>query len=214
MNKLLSVLVILTLTFSCKGQSGKLNDVKQQTVKSDSLPDSLSNSTYEIRKVSTSFYDWYLKSIKSVDANVPIDIEVIEGENGKCKVDYEPYFNQLRKLKTISTKFMDNECKRTKSCAEFMKKVDWKNYQNSEAYDYEDSCNCFSNFYWIQSQDQFDGVEIVDLTKNGEAWFAKLQLYIDFEGKRTYIKYMYPKVKMEMENGNWMITEITVKENI
>ena len=40
-------------------------------------------------------------------SEVPTDFVVTEGKNNSCIVDYEPYFNELRKLGTISNSFME-----------------------------------------------------------------------------------------------------------
>jgi len=185
-----------------------------KTIKTDTLRPENSNQEKEIiKKVSTSFYDWYLKRTNSLTDTVPFDYIFVKGENGKCKVDFEPYFTQLRQLKTISKKFMDKEVERAKDCIKHMETVDWKEYQNADAYEYEDYCPDCSYMYWIKSQESYSGVEILNMVKKGNIWYTTLQLYNDFDNKRTRYDYFYPIIKIEKENGKWLMTEITLKQN-
>jgi hypothetical protein len=166
-----------------------------------------------IRKVSTSFYNWYLKQITSTDDTTAYRYFFVKGENGKCKADFEPYFNQLRQLKTISKKFMDSEVELAKNCIAHMENVDWEEYENSDAYDYEEFCPECSYIYWIRSQEPYDGVEIIEMTKKENSWFATLQFYTDYDNKRFRCNSVCPIVKVENEDGKWLMTEITLKIN-
>ncbi len=166
-----------------------------------------------IKKVSTSFYDWYLKRITATDDTTAYRYFFVKGENGKCKANFEPYFKQLRKLKTISRKFMDREVEIAKCCIIHMENVDWEDYESTtNAFRYIDFCSEFLSYYWIRSQEPYDGVEIIEMTKKGNAWFTTLQFYTDYENKRTRWNYIYPIVKVEKENGKWLMTEITLKD--
>lgn len=185
-------------------------------IKIDTLATSVDSSEEKetIKKVSTSFYEWYIKTTKAdYDTTRAFSFIVVKGENEKCRVDFEPYFKQLRQLKTISKKLMDSEIERNKTCIEHMKSVDWKEYKISDAYQYEDFCPDCSYMYWFQSQETFDGVEIVDMTKKGNIWYATLQFYSDYQNKRTHYNSPRPIVKIENENGKWMTTEIKIKRN-
>nr|WP_320057858.1 hypothetical protein [uncultured Bacteroides sp.] len=167
-----------------------------------------------IKKVSTSFYDWYLKRITSTDDTTAYRYAFVKGENGKCKADFEPYFNQLRQLKTISKKFMDSEVELAKICTTHMENVDWEDYESTtNAFRYIDFCPEFLSYYWIRSQEPYDGFEIIEMIKKENAWFTTLQFYSDYDNKRFRHNYVCPIVKVENEDGKWLMTEITLKIN-
>jgi len=188
----------------------KVNLTMAQTDSLKKIDDN--QETQIIKRVSTSFYDWYLKRMNSLTDTVAYDYNIVKGENGKCKMDFEPYFNQLRQLKTISRKFMDKELKRTIGCVKHMETIEWSEYKDADAYAYEDSCPDSGQFYWVQSQEPYDGVEILDMKKNGNVWFTTLRLYQDYDNKREMNNSFFPVIKIENENGKWLMTEITFNE--
>lgn len=215
MNRILIGLVFFVLIcFSCKNKSKDQLEISTSLNVTDTAPVLQRDIKQEediIRKVSTSFYEWYIKTIKASNDSIPFDFIIVEGENGKCKVDFEPYFNELRKLKTISNRFLEKEILRSKDCSEHMKTVDWSEFQNSDAYDYEEYCPCYSYMYWLKSQEPYDGVSILEMDKKNDVWFVKLQLYNIFDNKRHNYNYFYPIIRIENENGSWMMTEIELK---
>jgi len=214
MKKLYLLFVTGLLCFSCTSKPKTQEKSDLTPIKTDTL-DSKSDNSEEreiIKKVSTSFYNWYIRTTKAeYDTTKAFSFIIVEGENGKCKTDFEPYFRQLRQLGTISKRFMDKEIERNKTCIDHMKTVDWNEYKNSEPYTYEDFCPDCSYMYWFQSQESFDGIEIVDMTKKENIWYTTLWFYIDSQNKRTHYDSPRPIVKIENENGKWLTTEIELK---
>ena len=214
MRKLHLLFVTGLLCFSCTNKPKTQEKSDLTPIIIDTLSTRIDSSVEKetIKKVSTSFYNWYIKTMKAEnDTASAFSFIVVKGENEKCRVDFEPYFKQLRQLETISKKFMDSEVERNKSCVNHMKSVDWIEYKNSEPYRYEDFCPDCSYLYWFQSQESFDGVEIVDMTKKGNIWYTTLRFYMDYQNKRTYYNSPRPIVKIENENGKWLTTEIKLK---
>ena len=214
MRKIYFLLVTGLLCFSCtnKPKTQEKSDLTPIIIDTLSTGIDSSEEKETIKKVSTSFYEWYIKTTKAdSDTTGAFSFIVVKGENEKCRVDFEPYFKQLRQLKTISKKFMDSEIERNKTCIEHMKLVDWKEYKNSEPYAYEDYCPDCSYMYWFHSQEAFDGVEIVHMTKKENIWYTTLRFYMDYQNKRTYYNSPQPIVKIENENGKWLTTEIKLK---
>ena len=209
MRKLQLLLIIVLFCYSCADKQ-KTQEKKSSTItQADSLVKRDDNQEKEIiKKVSTSFYDWYLKRINSLTDTTAYDYVIVKGENGKCKVNFEPYFNQLRQLKTISNKFMDKELERAKNCVKHMKTVDWTEYQDADAYEYEDYCPDCGQMYWVQSQEPYSGVEILDMKKDGNIWFTTLRFYSDYDNKRVKNNNFFPVIRIENEYGKWLMTEI------
>ncbi|QHL86880.1 hypothetical protein GU926_05280 [Nibribacter ruber] len=109
--------------------------------------------TRQLKKIATSFHRWYIKNVNNPDPNTPIEVRIVEGNAGKSKVEYEPYFEQLRKLPTVSDKFIKQEKQRISGCAENMAKVDWSVYSEADAYEFDKYCDWLYYYYWIRSQE-------------------------------------------------------------
>lgn len=215
MNK--TLIVIFSLAMLCFAFTGNSKEPLAITTSRARSGAEIIRSQYSkqeedsIKKIGTSFYDWYIKTIKASNGTIPFDFIIVEGQNGKCKVDFEPYFKELRKLNTISVKFMEREIMRSKECVEHMKTVSWSEFKNSDVYAYEDFCPCYTYMYWLQSQEPYDDVSILEMKKADGAWFVKLQLYNIFDSKLYIYNYFYPIVKIEKENSKWLITKIELK---
>ena len=168
--------------------------------------------TLLISKTATSFHDWYIDLSNRENNTVPTSAEVVKNENGKCKLDNEPYFSELRKLGTISEKFINNEIARTKECADYLTTIRWKEYQKSEAYEYSDNCPQFYYMYWTNSQDVYSGVIVDDIERKDSKWIVKLAFYNDSD-TRYFDRTNQPVVTVENEAGKWMITKIDWLKN-
>ncbi len=69
--------------------------------------------------IATSFHYWYLDNVKNYYQSYPIEVSIVKNEeNGLCKVDFEQYFEKLRRIGTISERFITNEKKRLSRCKE------------------------------------------------------------------------------------------------
>ena len=166
----------------------------------------------EISKVATSFHTWYIDATNNDDQYTPLSPEVVQDTNGKCKLDYEPYFGELTRLKTISEKFMKSEIERTSGCAEHLATIEWTEYVDADAYDYDVECPHMYYMYWTKSQDVFSGVSIDSVVNKSSKWLVTLAFYIDFD-ERQYYRHYQPVVTVENEAGKWMITKIEWIEN-
>lgn len=166
----------------------------------------LNDNHKAIIKVALSFHKWYIRNTDGNHNSIPTDFEVKKGKNGYCIVDFEPYFNELRKLGTISDIFMDKEKKRSKLCTETISNMKWSEYigvipENCDDYD-----------YWTQSQDFEDGnVGFKSIKKEKDNWKVLIYLFIDRNGKQNELQNAIATIKIE--NGKYMLTEIKWIEN-
>lgn len=154
MTKLFSLLIVFLL-LSCGNQNKTQADSENSTI-------STSNSaTLDIEQTALSFYKWYLKAVNSNDKTgyIPFDVTIVENKDGMCRMDFEPYFNELRKLGTISDKFMESERKRNSTCEDYIKTIHYKSYEQADAYAFDNFCPQFSYMYWIASQEPYQDVK-------------------------------------------------------
>ena len=166
----------------------------------------------EISRVALSFHSWYIDVTNDDNSDAPLWAEVVMDNNGKCAFDYEPYFSELKKLNTISEKFMNSEIQRNKNCEEYLATIDWDEYRASEGHEYSNECPQFYYVYWTKSQDVYSGVSIDTIVEKGSKWYVTLAFYNDFD-KRYYDRSHQPLVTVEEEADKWMITKIEWVEN-
>ncbi|ATA91956.1 hypothetical protein CGC56_07140 [Capnocytophaga canimorsus] len=159
--------------------------------------------TEQIEKVINSFYEWYIEN------DYPYYQIVENKENEKCTLDTISFFTDLKKLDLFSEKFFKKEQERLKPCIEFISTVDYTQYQEADAYEYDEFCGDFYFMYWIRSQEPVMKV----LARNTKK--------IDYKNATTEVfsYYQYPseegnflsEVSLEKEQNSWKITEITFK---
>lgn len=89
------LLFVTILIISCNSKSEK--KVVEKTISETEIPKD--KDIFEIEKNGKSFYDWYFKN------DFP-NCEIISDKEGKCTFDTISYFTTLRKLGTISEKFI------------------------------------------------------------------------------------------------------------
>ena len=219
MNKLLSILILLSL-LSCsnnkKSSELSISTTIEKTEYENSELNSLSekqkfqhtDTEKEIAEIATSFHKWYIKNTNDLNSNTSYGIEIIKGENGKCKANYEPYFNELKKLNTVSTKFLEKEKERTKDCAEFIETIDWTEYENSEAYDFDEYCEFFYFLYWTQSQEETSGIDVTDIKEENGIWKVNFNLFYTYENEKNYLPKSIGIITVEKEKNEFKITEI------
>ena len=155
----------------------------------------------EISNVAISFHKWYIKNTNEYNPKIATNFKIYKDENGFCKVNFEPYFNELRKLGTISETFLNNEIERNKECVESTEKLKWNEYDGIPL-------NCDDYDYWTQSQDFENGnIKAKMITKNDDYWNVLISLYITRKNVKPY-ETETANVKVRRENGKYMLTEI------
>lgn len=161
----------------------------------------------QIEQVALSFHRWNIECILKETGSIAYDFEIIKDANDKCKLDSTQYFKNLRKLGTISEKFIQLEWQRVEKCSNFLKELDWKTYNSADAYEYQEFCDIYF-YYWTRTQEPFHGVEVKRSKKIDDYYMVTLVFYYNY-GNKEYVEYSMPLVKVETENGDWKITEIS-----
>ncbi len=217
--KTLLLIFVCLFIWSCQpdtGQDQQAEDTATNT--EDSLPPSQIDSpkkedvptpaaASELETAALSFHSWYLTHINNFESEVPTDAFVVEGENGKCKLEMEPYFKELRKLGTISEAFIQAEKNRLAPCAEEMAQTDWEDYMLGNV------CDMLQYFYWIDSQETMEFVELDKMALAGDSAVAQLRFYDVFKGEKKYWEDLQAEVLLASEDSIWRIISITHHSN-
>lgn len=174
-------------------------------------PTSNDKHNAEVEQAGLSFYKWYFKAVDS--KGIPFDAGITEDEKGMCKLDPEPYFNELRKLGTISEKFIESERRRNSACEEYVKKVHYKVYESGDAYTFNGMCPQFAYMYWTASQDTYQKVKATrtDVANDGlSASVDVLFIYTEGPDGPVIPKTPNARVFLEREQGKWKIVKIVL----
>ncbi|MCD8423680.1 hypothetical protein [Tenacibaculum finnmarkense] len=212
MNRLISLLILI-IVLGCSDSKKnrketisksieKTEPIKEEIIsKSETQKNEFTETEKEIAVVALSFHNWYIKNTNEIKSEIPTDFVVTEGENDSCIVNYEPYFNELRKLGTISNSFMEKEKERTKLCAENISKMNWSEYVGVIPE------NCDDYLFWTRSQEETSGIELMSIKKEKEIWKVKYHLFNTFGNEKSYSPYT-GIITVEKEEKGYMITEI------
>lgn len=161
----------------------------------------------QIKQTALSFYDWYVKAINT--GSGIFDAFVVRNNDDMCRLDTSAYFNEIRKLGTISEKFILSEKIRFKCCSEGISKISWQEYKyHDDPYAYDNICPTMSYYFWIHSQELPDGVELKTITVDKNKAEAVLVLYNLSDNNKVYWPEPYPIVCLEKESKIWKITRI------
>ncbi|MCR9174068.1 MAG: hypothetical protein NXI10_16320, partial [bacterium] len=154
MGRLTILAFSVAILFSCTTEADQAQGIEKKEIRQSQLvtqkkggieetktPKRASDSLKEIiSDVAMSLHNWCIPIVKDMNSSTNIAAEVVEGENGYCRLDYSGYFNELRKLNTISEDFLIAEKERTSACAAFISTITWDEYMNGEAYQYGEEC--------------------------------------------------------------------------
>lgn len=212
MNRLISLLILIIVLGCSESKKNrketiskyieKTEPIKEEIIsKSEIQKNEFTETEKKIAVVALSFHNWYIKNTNEIKSEIPTDFVVTEGENDSCIVNYEPYFNELRKLGTISNSFMEKEKERTKLCAENISKMNWSEYVGVIPE------NCDDYLFWTRSQEETSGIELMSVKKEKEIWKVKYHLFNTFGNEKSYSPYT-GIITVEKEEKGYMITEI------
>lgn len=188
------LMIAASTIFCCKDKPEAIETSKSE--KKDSAKIEIHDDLQTIKKVGSSFYDWYFKNEYS-------DYEIVKNKDGKALLDSAAYFKKLRNLGTISEKFLNKEKERLSTCSRFLSTKYYDDYSCADAYDFDDYCPDLYYMYWIKSQEtpeKFVTKNIHQTDKNN----ASVDIYLNYGGKDEPLS----KVILAKENNNWKITDI------
>ena len=203
MKNLLLFLIPIIFFTSCNSKEEKINDKKsvENVEKSIEKPTEkpIADELKTIEQNGKSFYEWYIKN------DFP-NCDIIKDKNGKCLVDTVSYFKTLRNLGTISEKFIHQERTRLQSCAEFISTIDYSEYENADAYEYDQYCVDIYYYYWLKSQEHPNNFSVKNVRRINDN-NASLDIYENY-GETNVPDVPLSKVILEKEKNTWKITEI------
>jgi len=190
--------IFLFCTFAFFLQSCENKTQKTGNTATVAITENQTDDVKIIEQNGKSFYDWYFK-------NEFPNINVIKDKNGKCKLDTLSYFKELRKLGTISEKFINKEKERIHVCSEFISTIDYSEYEQAEVYEYDEYCVDFYYYNWLKSQEHPDGFSTKNIKKINET-SASIDIFETYknEGNESPLSTVF----LEKEKNTWKITEI------
>ena len=203
---LISLSIFIFWRCTSSNENRKIED--QNLTVSDTVSSAMSERE-EIVKVAQSFHEWYCKAENKsyTQPDYPFTARLFKTDNG-YDFDLDPYFNQLRGLKTISNNFLESERNRFSKT----KKIIDEYYPIQTDSNYIDIYNdCSDDFYYYRmSQDAlYSRTDVVSFSLANDNKAATVVLSLVPDGSEN-VEYIYPqaKVKLEKESDKWMIVSI------
>lgn len=198
----------------CNFSDRTKREVESRSTADTTVTTTLSQSEKdEIERVAKSFNEWYrdAESKSYTQSDYPFTAKLIKTKDNNYDFDLEPYFDQLRKLGTISDKFLDKERDRFRDIKTMIDEY----YPIQNDSNYIDIYNdCADEFYYYRmSQDAlYSNIEIVSfsIADDNRKAIVVLSLIPNSSENPEYTDYTYPqaKVVLEKESGKWMIVSI------
>jgi hypothetical protein len=199
----LFLLILNLFTINCKKDASQ-NDGETKASSDQEIEN--------IRLSSISFYKWYLKELND-DTPFNYETNVIEGRDGKCVLDLEPYFKELRNLKTISEKFISKENERLSDCSGYLSTIDFNEYDSADFDDEADDsfagyCPNFNYYFWIRSQESYQDCSSKNIQLTSDKT-ATADIFFSFKDSKEETSPL-SRVYLEKENNEWKMVDIKI----
>jgi len=141
---------------------------------------STSNDSIEIANSSLTFYNWYLDCLKA-DSTYNIVQPNYHWEDTIPILDISEYLSRLLKLNVVSEDFFKSEKERFKICQDSLNTIDHKEVDSCgcSVGEFYRVCDFIDYYYWINTQEKYDGCEIKEIKINNEEATCQLLFFYD-----------------------------------
>ena len=205
-HSLMKFFIFIFFLFSCSGN----HDKRTKTMLVQDIIDipflSAGKDADSLKMISVSFYNWYIQRGGGCYAALNEDSTV-------SLQNIDTYLMELKKLGTVSQKFINREKQRFEECNQFLAAGDWTNVNEyGDQYIYADSgepCKWLAFDYWFQSQETSDEVEVSNLIIGNDTIIANIEFYARDGAEKTK-QYYSAKEFLVREKSIWLIDSIFV----
>jgi hypothetical protein len=191
--------LIITIMISCNFRTKNINQ------------SSLTLDSTEVANSSLTFYNWYLDCLKA-DSTYNIVQPNYHWKDTIPILDISEYLKRLHKIGVVSDYFIKSETARFKICQDSLNTIDHKAV---------DSCGCsvggfyrvcdfIDYYYWINTQEKYDGCEIKELKIGDKAATCQLRFFYDSKDSngKHYDDNFICIVNLRKYNDKWLIDNI------
>ena len=165
------------------------------------------NDSITVTELSSSFFDWYIRSAK-VHKHAEYNPVEVQDKNGMTTLDFSTYVRNLKEH-SFSDSLLKRELSSYDSCMFKLSKIKYTDYVKlDDLGDFEDLEDDFTNYYrWTGGQEMYDryAVTKVEYTKQGTIVYGRLY-DIDSTGKTTVEKQI--STVFIKQDGAWKILDI------
>lgn len=197
--KQLLILLSLAILIGCKQEAQTITQISSE------------NDSLKVAHSSLKFYNWYLDCLKA-DSTFNIVQPIYHWEDTIPVLDISEYLDRLPMLGVLSENFIRNETQRFKICQDSLNTIDHKEV---------DSCGCsvglfymvcdfIEYFYWINTQEKYDGCEIKEIKINNREATCQLIFFYDLENskEKNIDKNFICILHLNKVNDKWLIDSI------
>jgi hypothetical protein len=190
------------LGYSLPNQSGDKNITTEDSIK-------IANSAL-------GFYNWYIGCLND-NKTYNIVQPLYSWKDTTAILLIEPYLKKLIELNVVSEHFVDSEKRRFKICQDSLNKLSYKKVQDCgcSVGEFFTECSFIDYFYWISSQENYNGCEVKEIKIRNDLATCQLVFYYDSElsnGKQIDENFKC-KLFLKRTNTIWLIESIERKRN-
>ncbi len=198
--KQLILLVIVSILFSYQFATGQTNS--KEKFKSDST---------EIAEKSLGFYEWYLSCLHD-NSKYNIVQPLYEWKDTIPILRVEEYFKNLRKLMIVSSTFLESERNRFQVCQDSLYHINYSEVLECgcSVGEFFSVCSFIDYYYWISSQERYNGCEVEKVELNDTKATCFLQFFhesANSNGKHIDTEFIC-KVQLKKYDKYWLIDSI------
>ena len=193
----ITVLLILTLliNYNSRAENNKLDQ----------------NDSIKIANSSLTFYDWYLDCL-NIDSTYNVVQPLYHWEDSIPVLDVSEYLDRLKNLGVVSNDFIESEIERFRICQDSLNVIDYKEVIKCgcSVGEFYQACAFLDYFYWINTQEKYNGCKIKEIKKVNQ--MATCQLLFYYSAERSDVKYFDQNficiLHLKKANDRWLIDKI------
>ena len=168
------------------------------------------NDSVNICKVTSKFFDWYVRAIKGT-IKTDYQPKFVKSKSGMTTLDYKGYLASLKRLR-CTDKLIQNEKDSYNECLSNISKVKFTDFKATFTdLDHLENINCdFENYYrWTGGQEPIDGIKIERIERiKADTFLVTITYYTD-KGNGYGIAYWGTnKISILRNVDKWMIDDI------
>jgi hypothetical protein len=205
MRKFIFYLTIL-LFISC-------NNKKVNIIQTESMNNSIEivNDSNAIALTSLTFYNWYLDCLKA-DSTYNIVQPIYHWINKIPILDISEYLKRLKNLGVVSDDFIKTETARFKICQDSLNTINFEEVDSCgcSVGEFFQVCDFVDYFYWINTQEKYDGCEIQEIKINNLKATCKLLFFYNSNNSKgkQYDRNFICILNLKKNNNKWLIDTI------
>lgn len=159
------------------------------------------------------FYNWYLGCLKNDTTYSTAQIGY-HWKDSTPILDTEMYLNQLETLGVVGITFIKSEKERFRKCQDSLNRIKIADVEECgcSVGEFYDECNFVDYYYWIGTQELFDGCELKSVNILGDDATCSIVFYYLNDKKELVYPNLTSVLYLSKKKNKWFIEKIELSE--